>query len=98
MKSTNDCVLVRVSLSLTETDPNDSFPTEYACAMGCGTSDASETIDFLRDLADAIDEERVFGFMMEQAFACPLLAGETRPIPENVGFFPSVVKPQPEHD
>lgn len=76
----DDAVQVTVQMDLTHNDPDSPWPTGYSYALPCGKDGAASTAAYLRELADAIEHGRAFGFMMQEAFNCPAGAGELRPI------------------
>ncbi len=67
----DDRITITVSLVLKGNDHN-QWPDEYAWALPAG----EEMEDELRDLADAIEDGRVFGFMMQRIAECTIGADE----------------------
>jgi len=76
----NDIVLVHVGLSLTHNDPESLWPEHVSFTLSCNEEGSLDSATQLRALADAIEEGRVFGYMMQEMAELSYGAGEMKPV------------------
>lgn len=75
----NDLVLLTVSISLNARDEDGNHVREYVeMCLGAGFEDAEDTASELRELSEAVDNDNLYGWMMQRRMNTSLELGELR--------------------
>jgi hypothetical protein len=72
----DDLMLVSINLTFNAKSIVDDHPIDVSTEFETCLPAEEETAAYLRSIADAIDEGRLFGFMQQESASCPVNCGE----------------------
>lgn len=80
MTNVNDLLVLKISISFNAIDEDGQPVREYLeYTLGVGLEDAEDTCSFLQQISDAVGDERLYGWMMQEKMNASIEVGDVRP-------------------